>query len=47
MDVVFGISHRVTVLHQGRVIADGTSGQVRANKEVTAVYLGTSQGNAA
>jgi branched-chain amino acid transport system ATP-binding protein len=41
MDTVFGISDRVTVLHQGRVIADGPAGEVRANDEVMAVYLGS------
>ena len=40
MDVVFGISDRVTVLHQGRVIAEGTVDEVQAHPEVTAVYLG-------
>lgn len=40
MDVVFGISDRVTVLHQGRVIADGSAAEVRANADVMAVYLG-------
>jgi branched-chain amino acid transport system ATP-binding protein len=40
MDVVFGIADRIMVLHQGRVIADGTSSAVRANPEVQAVYLG-------
>jgi branched-chain amino acid transport system ATP-binding protein len=40
MDVVFGIADRIMVLHQGRVIADGTSQAVRANPEVQAVYLG-------
>jgi branched-chain amino acid transport system ATP-binding protein len=40
MDVVFGISDRVTVLHQGRVITEGTSVEVQADPEVTAVYLG-------
>lgn len=40
MDVVFGISERVTVLHQGRVIADGTVDEVQRNPEVMAVYLG-------
>jgi len=42
MDMVFGISQRITVLHQGRVIADGPAEQVRANREVMAVYLGGS-----
>lgn len=41
MDVVFGISDRVTVLHQGRVIAEGTPAEVRGDAEVVRVYLGT------
>jgi branched-chain amino acid transport system ATP-binding protein len=40
MDVVFGISERISVLHQGRVIAEGTVDEVQANPEVMAVYLG-------
>ena len=40
MDVVFAIADRIMVLHQGRVIADGTPAAVRANREVQAVYLG-------
>ncbi|MBA2462820.1 MAG: ABC transporter ATP-binding protein [Actinobacteria bacterium] len=40
MDVVFEISERVTVLHQGRVIAEGTVAEVQSNPEVMAVYLG-------
>ena len=40
MDVVFATAERIMVLHQGRVIADGTPGEVRANPEVQAVYLG-------
>lgn len=41
MDVVFEISEHITVLHQGRVIASGTAAQIRANAEVNAVYLGS------
>jgi branched-chain amino acid transport system ATP-binding protein len=41
MDTVFGISDRVTVLHQGRVLADGPAPEVRANDEVMAIYLGS------
>lgn len=40
MDTVFSISDRVTVLHRGQVIADGTPAQVRANEQVISVYLG-------
>lgn len=40
MSVVFGIARRITVLHQGRVIADDTPENVRNNDEVQRVYLG-------
>ena len=40
MDVVFGIAEKITVLHQGRVIADGAPAMVRADAEVRRVYLG-------
>jgi branched-chain amino acid transport system ATP-binding protein len=44
MDVVFGISERVTVLHQGRVIAEGKPEEIRRNEEVNMVYLGHGSG---
>jgi branched-chain amino acid transport system ATP-binding protein len=40
-DVVFGISERITVMHRGRVIAEGLPEEIRRNPEVVAVYLGT------
>jgi branched-chain amino acid transport system ATP-binding protein len=40
MEVVFSIAHRITVLHQGRVIADGAPADVRRDPEVKRVYLG-------
>ncbi|HXJ79973.1 MAG TPA: branched-chain amino acid ABC transporter ATP-binding protein/permease [Candidatus Methylomirabilis sp.] len=40
MDVVFAVATRITVLHQGSVIAEGTPAEVRANAEVQRVYLG-------
>ena len=40
MDVVFSIAQRITVLHQGRVIAEGHPTEVRADTEVRRVYLG-------
>jgi len=40
MEVVFQISQKIAVLHQGRVIADGTPQEVRADPEVRRVYLG-------
>jgi len=43
MAVVFSISHRITVLHQGKVIADGAPEDVRRDPEVRRVYLGETQ----
>ena len=40
MEVVFSIAQRITVLHQGRVIADGVPDEVRRHPEVRRVYLG-------
>jgi len=40
MDVVFAVATRITVLHQGAVIADGPAADVRADPEVQRVYLG-------
>ena len=40
MDIVFGISQKITVLQQGTVIADGTPEEIRNDKEVKRAYLG-------
>jgi branched-chain amino acid transport system ATP-binding protein len=40
MDVALGLADRVTVLHQGKVILEGTPGEVRANAAVRDVYFG-------
>jgi branched-chain amino acid transport system ATP-binding protein len=40
MEVVFSIAEKITVLHQGRVIADGTPHEVRNDADVRRVYLG-------
>ena len=40
MEVVFGSAQTVTVMHQGRVLTEGTPDDVRANPEVQKVYLG-------
>lgn len=42
MDVIFSISDRITVLHLGKVLADGPGEEIRANQEVVRAYLGTS-----
>ena len=40
MDVVFSIAQKIAVLHQGRLIAEGTPADVRADADVRRVYLG-------
>jgi branched-chain amino acid transport system ATP-binding protein len=40
MEVVFSIAQRISVLHQGRMIARGTPAEVQAHAEVRRVYLG-------
>jgi branched-chain amino acid transport system ATP-binding protein len=40
MAVVFAVATRITVMHQGRVLAEGTAAEVRARPEVQQVYLG-------
>ncbi len=40
MEVVFKLAHRITVLHQGRVIADDTPDKVKESNEVQQAYLG-------
>jgi branched-chain amino acid transport system ATP-binding protein len=40
MEMIMGISDSITVLHQGRVLADGTPTAIRANASVQEAYLG-------
>jgi branched-chain amino acid transport system ATP-binding protein len=41
MDIAFAFAERVTVLHQGRVLTEGTREQVSATPAVQQIYLGT------
>jgi branched-chain amino acid transport system ATP-binding protein len=40
MDVAFRVAQRVTVMHEGRVIADGAPEEIRDNQVVQDIYLG-------
>jgi urea transport system ATP-binding protein len=40
MKFVESIAHRVTVLHQGKVLAEGGMEAIQANPKVREVYLG-------
>ncbi|CAB3741081.1 urea ABC transporter ATP-binding protein UrtD [Paraburkholderia rhynchosiae] len=40
MEFVKNIAHRVTVLHQGKVLAEGSMDMVQSNPKVIEVYLG-------
>ena len=41
MDVAFALTQSITVLHYGRVIADGLVDEVKANPLVQQIYLGS------
>jgi branched-chain amino acid transport system ATP-binding protein len=43
IDRVLALSDRITVLHQGRLIADGKPAEVGANPAVVTAYLGTAR----
>ena len=40
MDVAFDLTNRITVLHYGKVIADGVAHDVKSNPVVQEIYLG-------
>ncbi len=40
MDVALTLADRITVLHQGRVLAEGTREAIRADPHVSRIYLG-------
>jgi branched-chain amino acid transport system ATP-binding protein len=47
MPVVMELADRITVMNVGRILAEGTPAQIRANAEVQHAYLGTPEENGA
>lgn len=43
MNVVFTIADRITVMHQGMLLAEDSPEQIRNNEEVKRAYLGTAE----
>ena len=41
MDVALRVAERVTMMHDGRVIVEGTPAEIRANELVHELYLGS------
>ncbi|MDR5710265.1 MAG: ABC transporter ATP-binding protein [Armatimonadota bacterium] len=44
MPVIMNLCQRITVLHFGRILAEGTPEEIQASEEVQAVYLGRTRG---
>ena len=40
MEIVMELAERITVLHLGQTLAEGTPGEIARNAEVQRVYLG-------
>ena len=45
MDVALRVAERVTMMHEGRVIVEGTPDEIRANELVHDLYLGRGHRN--
>jgi branched-chain amino acid transport system ATP-binding protein len=45
MDVALGVAEKVTMMHDGRVIVEGTPQEIRANQLVHDLYLGSGYRN--
>ncbi len=40
MDIALSVAEKVTMMHDGRVIVEGTPSEIRANQMVHDLYLG-------
>jgi branched-chain amino acid transport system ATP-binding protein len=45
MDVALRVAQRVTMMHEGKVVVEGTPEEIRGNKQVHELYLGSRYGN--
>ena len=45
MDIALNVAERVTMMHDGRVIVEGTPSEIRANETVHDLYLGRGYSN--
>jgi branched-chain amino acid transport system ATP-binding protein len=45
MDIALNVAERVTMMHDGRVIVEGTPAEIRANETVHDLYLGRGYSN--
>jgi branched-chain amino acid transport system ATP-binding protein len=45
MDMVMSISDRITVMHQGQILAEGTPQEIARNQTVQSAYLGELYGD--
>jgi branched-chain amino acid transport system ATP-binding protein len=41
MDIALRVAEQVTMMHEGRVIVEGTPDEIRANDVVHELYLGS------
>ena len=41
MDIVFQYADRIVVMADGRILADGTPDEIRSDKDVESVFLGS------
>jgi branched-chain amino acid transport system permease protein len=44
LPVVFGLADKVSVMHQGKLVSEGTPAEVSADPEVVRIYIGRSYG---